>query len=432
MGRKKIKIQPIQDERNKQVTFLKRKHGLMKKAYELSVLCNCEIALLIFNTSGKLIQYASSDIDQIMMKYTEYTDLHETKSNQDFINNDDVWEEGDETIEHEPETHTEKDQSARKEKTPPAPHLIPRPPVVMTQQESHPQVEQHPQQNPSLQPPRPPLPMLPFRTHGDPSYAYVPPPATHSDGGYDIFYAINPTFVPHSQFPHQGYSMVPPYPQAPSLPPSQPYTVNYSPVINGVMATPTPHTIPVSYHQQPLAQEQLTPGPPQQRQLPPQEQSVQIAHKRAANLRVEIPQNDEHAESQQKPSEQQPPPSASFPPPSALPSQFAYNLPSPSTFYPEFYTQHNDLPSPLYFATTPVAGTSFYWPSRNPSISGPSPSSAGVVAIGVGSDYKSSPLAKRNDTKVPTTAHSASKRNHSSMSHHAGGGTDPKKSKLSG
>ncbi|KAG1087993.1 hypothetical protein G6F42_020418 [Rhizopus arrhizus] len=133
---------PANSRRKKQtgnVTFLKRKHGLMKKAYELSVLCNCEIALLIFNTSGKLIQYASSDIDQIMMKYTEYTDLHETKSNQDFINNDDVWEEGDETIEHEPETHTEKDQSARKEKTPPAPHLIPRPPVVMTQQESHPQ-----------------------------------------------------------------------------------------------------------------------------------------------------------------------------------------------------------------------------------------------------------------------------------------------------
>lgn len=43
----------------------------MKKAYELSVLCNCEIALLIFNTSGKLVQYASTDIDQILMKYTE-------------------------------------------------------------------------------------------------------------------------------------------------------------------------------------------------------------------------------------------------------------------------------------------------------------------------------------------------------------------------
>lgn len=43
----------------------------MKKAYELSVLCDCEIALLIFNTNGKLVQYASTDIDQILMKYTE-------------------------------------------------------------------------------------------------------------------------------------------------------------------------------------------------------------------------------------------------------------------------------------------------------------------------------------------------------------------------
>ena len=43
----------------------------MKKAYELSVLCNCEIALLIFNNNGKLVQYASTDIDQILMRYTE-------------------------------------------------------------------------------------------------------------------------------------------------------------------------------------------------------------------------------------------------------------------------------------------------------------------------------------------------------------------------
>jgi hypothetical protein len=48
----------------------------MKKAYELSVLCNCEIALLIFNTSGKLVQYASTDIDQILMKYTEVKRKH--------------------------------------------------------------------------------------------------------------------------------------------------------------------------------------------------------------------------------------------------------------------------------------------------------------------------------------------------------------------
>lgn len=64
MGRKKIQISRIADERNRQVenkfflhflnfyfqvTFTKRKFGLMKKAYELSVLCDCEIALIIFN-----------------------------------------------------------------------------------------------------------------------------------------------------------------------------------------------------------------------------------------------------------------------------------------------------------------------------------------------------------------------------------------------
>lgn len=72
MGRKKIRIQPITDDRNRQVTFLKRKHGLMKKAYELSVLCNCEIALIILNNSNnKLVQYASTDIDKVLMRYTE-------------------------------------------------------------------------------------------------------------------------------------------------------------------------------------------------------------------------------------------------------------------------------------------------------------------------------------------------------------------------
>ncbi|KAJ3037960.1 Myocyte-specific enhancer factor 2D [Rhizophlyctis rosea] len=84
MGRKKIKIQPIQDDRNRQVTFLKRKYGLMKKAYELSVLCDCEIALIIFNHSGKLVQYGSTDMDKILLKYTEYSEPHESRGNADF------------------------------------------------------------------------------------------------------------------------------------------------------------------------------------------------------------------------------------------------------------------------------------------------------------------------------------------------------------
>ncbi|PVU93485.1 hypothetical protein BB559_003268 [Furculomyces boomerangus] len=83
MGRKKIKIQAITDERNKQVTFLKRKAGLMKKAYELSTLCECEIALIIFNSQGKLVQYASTDINTTLLRYTEYDEPHESYNNSD-------------------------------------------------------------------------------------------------------------------------------------------------------------------------------------------------------------------------------------------------------------------------------------------------------------------------------------------------------------
>ena len=57
MGRKKINIARISDERNRQVTFTKRKFGLMKKAYELSVLCDCEIAVIIFNSHNKVGTY---------------------------------------------------------------------------------------------------------------------------------------------------------------------------------------------------------------------------------------------------------------------------------------------------------------------------------------------------------------------------------------
>ncbi|GFY43464.1 myocyte-specific enhancer factor 2C [Trichonephila inaurata madagascariensis] len=85
MGRKKIQISRITDERNRQVTFTKRKFGLMKKAYELSVLCDCEIALIIFNSTNKLFQYASTDMDKVLLKYTEYNEPHESRTNCDIV-----------------------------------------------------------------------------------------------------------------------------------------------------------------------------------------------------------------------------------------------------------------------------------------------------------------------------------------------------------
>jgi len=67
------------------VTFTKRKFGLMKKAYELSVLCDCKIALIIFNHSDKLFQYASTDMDRVLLKYTEHSEPHESRTNRDIV-----------------------------------------------------------------------------------------------------------------------------------------------------------------------------------------------------------------------------------------------------------------------------------------------------------------------------------------------------------
>jgi len=72
MGRNKIKIERIANERNRQATFTKRKNGLFKKAMELSILCDCEISLIIFNNqTGKYFQYSSSDNDKILLRYID-------------------------------------------------------------------------------------------------------------------------------------------------------------------------------------------------------------------------------------------------------------------------------------------------------------------------------------------------------------------------
>ena len=54
MGRGRVELKRIENKINRQVTFSKRRNGLLKKAYELSVLCDAEVALIIFSSRGKL------------------------------------------------------------------------------------------------------------------------------------------------------------------------------------------------------------------------------------------------------------------------------------------------------------------------------------------------------------------------------------------
>ncbi|KAG6501636.1 hypothetical protein ZIOFF_041519 [Zingiber officinale] len=63
MGRGKIQIKRIENTTSRQVTFCKRRNGLLKKAYELSVLCDAEVALIIFSGRGRLYD-AKATIDR--------------------------------------------------------------------------------------------------------------------------------------------------------------------------------------------------------------------------------------------------------------------------------------------------------------------------------------------------------------------------------
>ncbi|KAG5015463.1 hypothetical protein JHK85_021599 [Glycine max] len=60
MGRGKIEIKRIENTTSRQVTFCKRRNGLLKKAYELSVLCDAEVALIVFSNRGRLYEYANN------------------------------------------------------------------------------------------------------------------------------------------------------------------------------------------------------------------------------------------------------------------------------------------------------------------------------------------------------------------------------------
>nr|AHM92078.1 MADS-box protein 2 [Erycina pusilla]AJB29180.1 MADS2 [Erycina pusilla] len=69
MVRGKTEMRRIENSSSRQVTFSKRRGGLLKKAFELSVLCDAEIALIVFSSSGKLYEFSSSSIPDTIERY---------------------------------------------------------------------------------------------------------------------------------------------------------------------------------------------------------------------------------------------------------------------------------------------------------------------------------------------------------------------------
>ncbi|GAB2271620.1 MADS-box protein soc1 [Dionaea muscipula] len=72
MVRGKTQMKRIENATSRQVTFSKRRNGLLKKAFELSVLCDAEVALIIFSPSGKLYEFASASMHGTIARYQKH------------------------------------------------------------------------------------------------------------------------------------------------------------------------------------------------------------------------------------------------------------------------------------------------------------------------------------------------------------------------
>ncbi|XP_006656482.1 MADS-box transcription factor 16 [Oryza brachyantha] len=75
MGRGKIEIKRIENATNRQVTYSKRRTGIMKKARELTVLCDAQVAIIMFSSTGKYHEFCSpsTDIKGIFDRYQQAT-----------------------------------------------------------------------------------------------------------------------------------------------------------------------------------------------------------------------------------------------------------------------------------------------------------------------------------------------------------------------
>ncbi|KAI3934069.1 hypothetical protein MKW92_041413 [Papaver armeniacum] len=96
MGRAKIEIKYIENTPNRQATYSKRRSGIMKKAHELTVLCDAQICVIMFSNTGKLHEYVSPSTT-----LKEFVDRYQRETCRD------LWEAEHEALEEELRTQQE-------------------------------------------------------------------------------------------------------------------------------------------------------------------------------------------------------------------------------------------------------------------------------------------------------------------------------------
>ncbi|KAH8770860.1 MADS-box MEF2 type transcription factor [Diaporthe sp. PMI_573] len=306
MGRRKIEIKAIKDDRNRSVTFLKRKGGLFKKAHELSVLCSVDVAVFIFGQNKKLYEYSSGDMRELITRYTYHGGPNEHKGPADFNGgaDDDEDDEGDATPPHGERMGTPM-MPQHFQGQPPFPHMrhhtpSASPPIpngvafaqhaaqgVQRVHTPQPQIGSRPGSRNDMR--RMPPHMVPPQVgpHGPPQgpqvngYAYIPQPAIYNpqnpnmpQPGHQYPYAPPPPHMQQYMENHHRQSSVPPnFPPQPqqAQPPPPPVRHSLSPPqqTHGLPAQAAPQPSP-----QPPHSEIRSPPPPPPPQTQPQSQEA--------------------------------------------------------------------------------------------------------------------------------------------------------------
>ncbi|GAB1310552.1 resistance to lethality of mkk1p386 overexpression [Madurella fahalii] len=331
MGRRKIEIKAIKDDRNRSVTFLKRKGGLFKKAHELSVLCSVDVAVFIFGSNKKLYEYSSSDMRDLITRYTYHGGPNEHKGPSDFNGGADDEEEDDENG------------------TPPQgdgmdPHMLP--PHFQTQP-SFPHLRHH---TPSASPPIPngvfgphpgngprghtPQPQMgsrpssrndirrigpmvgqPVGPPGAPQpaavngFAFMPQPAIYNPQNPPN---MPPNLPPHGmpqQHPHPQY----PYPAAHPHPHPHQHPHQMHPFVEEQQRSSVPPNFPPQPQGPPAARHSVSPPQPPPQQLPQQLPQQPVPHM--------SPPQAHPMHSPPQPHQHVPPPPPQEPPHIVLPPQ---------------------------------------------------------------------------------------------------------------
>ncbi|XP_010462319.1 PREDICTED: protein MADS AFFECTING FLOWERING 5-like isoform X2 [Camelina sativa] len=98
MGRRRVEIKRIEDKNSRQVTFCKRRNGLMEKARQLSVLCGSSVALIIVSSTGKLYTFSSGDSMAKILSHYEAKNVKDRRTSDlvektpDYVSNKELLE----------------------------------------------------------------------------------------------------------------------------------------------------------------------------------------------------------------------------------------------------------------------------------------------------------------------------------------------------